>query len=142
MKTLVLSQNSWHYWIASNAADYAWYDHENENICPYLKAVMKGMAVMAVIAVIIAILGSGAWHFIFGIIFSIIYGTYMFTGAGEAVLAILALLAGSGILVGSLYLISRIYWKVWDISAKEGTFIAAAYNSLKGKYCIPITFKE
>ncbi len=116
------------------------------NSCRYILCMARGLLFLAVIGMLIA---AGGWllaQFLFGIGFSIFYGTFMFTEYGAAVgIILLAAMVVAPIIYGVNKLSDIRRHKRYDKRVhpekyKDG-FISTMYNSIKGKYCITLEFK-
>jgi hypothetical protein len=142
MKTLVLNKNSWHYRIASQMGSYDCYG-DNHNICAYTKDVIIGLFLLFIIGILIGMLGFVVWHIIFGIIFSIMCGAWMFSAFAEATMVMLLILSFGYSINRGIERFNKWKWSKTNPAYKRpDNFITNAYKSLKGKYCVPITFQE
>ncbi len=159
MKSLTFNKSSWHYLLATKIGNYdppRKYEDSDElygdsgDICTYTRHVLLGALLLTLVGVIIACVGFALWHFIFGIIFSLLCGCYMFSDLGTIVLV-----------VGSIFALSVGFFKSvkaigeWNYNRKMDKrknyvnrppkpdgFMKHAYKSWKGKFCVQIEFKE
>jgi len=142
MKTLVLNKNSWHYRIASQVSSYDC-DGDDHNICAYTKDVMIGLFILSIVGILIGMIGFVAWHIIFGIIFSIMYGVWMFSAFAEATMVMLSIFGFGYSVKRGIERLNEWKWsKTNPAYERPDNFITNAYRSLKGKYCVPIIFRE
>jgi uncharacterized membrane protein YdbT with pleckstrin-like domain len=134
VKTLNFSKTSWHFCIATKLGGYVAH-YDADDICTYSKHFMIGLVTMFAIAMGIAILGFLAWNFIFGVIFSLVYWTWLFND-----LAYIVIFAIIGLIFTCL-LIGGSWWIVYgEPMIKQDSFVRNAYKSWKEKYCIKIDF--
>lgn len=148
MNAIAIKRNSWHYRIATKMAAYRpeW-DYETgadvDDICRYRRHVIGGLFLILLAAVGIAVVGFLLTQFLFGVVFSLLYGAWLFTPAAEAVM-----LVGGVIVIGvSLFMglnkageMYHEYKYNKKREAKPDGFVKQAYNSWKEKYCVKVTF--
>ena len=141
MKTVKFNKDSWHYKLAEEVDSY--YPSEDADLCSYIRTVMKSIFIVALMATLVGALFTGmsilAVHAIFGVVYSIIYKTFMFTEPGVVGLIFLAIAT----IVGSVKF-ATIYVSNMPSSPakpeKPDGFISTAYGSWKHKYCARVEF--
>ena len=136
MKTLQFDKNSWHYTIAKFGGFNGWSDHD---LCTYTHKFMKGLFFSAIIGIFIAIVGFGLSNLVFGIIFSIIAGTWVTTEVGNVfglILLLLSLFVAVGV-SAEKYMESR----KLRLRKPDG-FVKNAYKGWKEKFCIKINIQD
>lgn len=141
MKAVNLNKNSWHYYIAQKLGSYRPQEYVNDtrnhktDICTYTSFVLKGFFLLFVMGIAIAFVGFLFWNVLFGIIFSIIYGTIIFTDIAIAIfMFLLAVIISATLFVGITMIKSKL-----ENTESDG-FIKTAYKSWKEKFCVKINF--
>ena len=148
MKTLKFDTKSWHWYLASDVGNYRPSRH-GENLCAYSRRVLLGaikvLGASVIVAALVAVVGYLLWNVIFGIIFSIMLHTWMFTDEAMAVL----ILAGVGTV--AVLLITGFKLTSYALSRgaqaaraatieKPDSFAANAYNAWHDKFCAKLEF--
>ena len=91
MNTLNLNKSSFHYKIAS----FGFPDYRCTDIYSYCASIIRGIVLLMMFALIIAIYGSFAMNFVIGIIFSVIQGSWIMNLSG---LIFMCIIMPSGLL--------------------------------------------
>ncbi len=141
MKTLKFNTKSWHYQLATKIANYN-PGYNDEDLCTYTRHVLGALLILMVGVAGVAIVGLLASHMILGIIFSIMYKTFMFTEFGVIglILSTIILLMFS-VIYTTKYLERRKAAKYrGGYVPKPDNFIKHAYKSWKDKFCVKIDF--
>lgn len=155
MKAITLKKNSWHYWLATNVADYKEYHND---FCAYVRSVFLGLIFFCFFTCVFGVMGFGTLYAIgrtlyslytckiagwFGIVTACTYGNFE-----EVTLSFM---------VGIASILGLIALGIWRYTYKdkiqkeiyaglrkapEPSFIALAYQSLKGKTCFRVQFQE
>ena len=136
MQALTFNKNSWHHAIAKFGGFNSWSD---QDLCTYTRKFTRGLFGAFLIGLVIAFLGFGMSHLIFGIIFSIMAGTWVTTEFGTVfgmVLLALALFIGIGASVDK-YRDSH-----ENKPRKPDGFVKNAYKGWKEKFCIKINIQD
>lgn len=129
MKEIVINESSLHYKVANFYGKLA--DRRpHDDLCSYMSDVAKGMVLCAIITLIFTFVAFLFVHFLLGIYFSILTGTFLFTEPGIAF----------GVLLTALLFL---YLFTTAASSMSGNgFVSSAYDSIKHKYCMRIKFKR
>jgi hypothetical protein len=150
MKEISIKRNSWHYVLASRVAEYTprWdynLDCATDDICRYRKHVLAAMFILTLFAAVIALIGTIFFHVVFGIVFSLIYGAWLFTVLGEATLLVLSI---TGAVTGGFHLVNKAivayrHHKAGRVVREKPIgFVKQAYKSWRDKYCVPVKFVD
>ncbi len=160
MKQLTFNNQSWHYKLAKMAGyspkstyideygdEYKTGEHDTD-ICAYTRRVVLGSFMLAFLGMVTGIVGFVFWHVVFGIIFSIIMGTWFFTEIGIAGLTMIVALSFVGLwILGTIKYGEYKDKKRWTaqnstLPVKPDNFVKHAYKSWKGKFCMQINFVD
>jgi len=127
-RTLTVNKSSWHYFLATRFSDYP-RGVDFDDLCGYSGYVIKG--IFGLIAGIAVFAGAAYCFddFIIGLIFSIIYHSFMVDIPGLTFIAI-----ASAIILFPIF-------HMWISYTSDG-FIPSLYRSYKNKFCMEIEFKE
>lgn len=152
MKSLSVNKNSWHYKLAKQGGYISAYD-ELSDICSYSRKVLMS----ALLHLFLVVLGIGVTAFLsvvivdtlFSIGFSLYYGAYIFTAAGEAGTAVSCMvIMGYGVYL-SCNRIDNWFKRRRDIAYENrfnpkqpDGFLKTLYKSYKEKYCVRIQFED
>lgn len=139
MKTLELKTNTWHYFLAEIGGR----NLSETDICYYTRSVILGALLMSVFVFIALLMWHVTVHTVLGAIFGVIYGTYMFTPAGEAGLIIFGIIS----VFVLMYLLSLGMVALQDrmkntVINKQDNFLYHSYRSWKDKYCMRVVIKD
>jgi hypothetical protein len=136
MMSLTFNKRSWHYAIAK----FGGFDsYEDQDLCTYTSKFLKGVFWGSMLACLIAAVGFAAWHFIFGIIFSIL--------AGEVVMSEIGVVFGILVLVLLLFVAIAAGAEKYRESRefrpqKPDGFVKNAYKGWKEKFCVKINIVD
>lgn len=139
MKTLELKTGTWHYFLA----EIGGHNLSETDICYYTRSVILGALLVSVFVFIALLMWQVTVHTVLGAIFSVIYGTYMFTPAGEAGLIIFGIISA----IVFVYLLSLVLVALKDraknkVIGKQDNFLYHSYRSWKDKYCMRVVIKD
>ena len=150
MKTLTFNTDSWHWYLAHEMGDYDPMRH-GDNLCAYTRRFLIGSMKMAGFLVLMSLLIAGNgylfWNVLFGVIFSIMLHSWMFTVEGMTVL----ILGGAALGLAALYMVFRLVVRGISRGAevvaantieKQDSFAANAYNAWHDKFCAKLEFNE
>lgn len=150
MKTLKFSKKSWHYQMAIAAGYHPGrsrdpvtgeYTEKFGDICSYYTAVVKWFAVMALSMVVLIAVSVVTFEFLFGVVFSLYYWSFMFSGIGTAALVVIMVLGAAMLALFALGVVIGVKDAIKDnIKAKPDSFVSSAYRSWKDKFCSRIEF--
>lgn len=147
MKPLNFSRNSWHYKLAK-IGGLRVYDWEGYavSICDYTTKVIVGLIKFLVGFIVFTALSICLMD---AIIWTIVYVSHGFTlfnmhFTGYLAACIITVSIILGIMTVLAYCITHLQDKISEnISEKShDNFITNAYDSLKNKFCVPVTFSE
>jgi hypothetical protein len=146
MKTLKFNKNSWHYKLAE-AAGYSpaaeldevtgeW-SYKTGEICSYSRYVGSWFLMAAFLLMLAYLAMHITVNFLFGVVFSIMYMTMLFNGAGFVGLFIFCIASAFAIAALVINWAKKSTQKTLD---NPDSFIGNAYRSWKDKFCAKIEF--
>ena len=128
MQTLTFDKRSWHYAIAKFGGFDGW---EDQDLCTYTGKFTRGLFGAFLLGLVIALVGFGLAHFVFGVIFSIIAGAFVMSEIG--------IVFGTALLLIALFVVIGFATEKYkNQTRKPDGFIKNAYKGWKEKYCIKI----
>jgi len=140
MKTFALNKNSWHYRLASEYGGlHRWQD--STDICSYTKEIFKGLFILALMLVAVAVVSQLVVHLVLGIGFSIYAGMWIGSDWAWAAATILVVAVGYIVILLAFSLTCK-GGKIAKETISNTEFFKVAYSSWKDKYCARIEFKE
>lgn len=139
MKQLTLNKNSWHFLVATKMGGYN-DRYDDSDICSYSRKIASGLLRLGFCGLLIAMIGFIMFHTLFGIWFSIMFGTFFFTSLG---------MVGVGfiVLAVQIVVVSKVLGYLQNRSTsteyrnRPDGFIKHAYKSWKEKFCVQVEFK-
>ena len=152
MEALKFKEDSWHKFVADVGG---FRRRSRQDLCSYLSHFLIGLIMLTVMGTVLTLF-STFMLWVFGnllmcLAYSLYYGQWMWNEAGKAGAFF------SVILIAATVLFTIPLWLEWIIKKIRSVrvqrhvfvtkpvydnFIVNAYNSVKGKYCIPIKFEE
>ena len=127
--------NSWHHQISKfGGLNYM----PNTDMCEYVKRFTFGILLMLLLIVIGSLTGALVIETVLGLAFSLFFGVWIMSAAGEILLITLAACVICVSTAGSYAFTRRSVDKVKN----KDNFVANAYRGLKDKYCAKISFSE
>lgn len=151
MKALTFNTNSWHFLLATKVASYRvpsvskysdgeFYTYgDSADICTYSRHVMGGLLLLTLAGVAIAGAGFIVSHFLLGIWFSIMLGTWFFSDWAVGAMIVFGI---GGFIIGTKVVIDWLYNRRMNSRTKPDGFVKHAYKSWKEKFCVQIEFKD
>lgn len=141
MKSLTFNKNSLHYKLARLGGVSQW---DDTDICAYTRNVLMGILWSVVIVGLFTFASACLIDLLFGIVFSIIYQTMLFTPMAYATMMFIGVLSVKGFICFCQYQHGK--WKMEKRNAPQTPkvpdgFLKAAYKSHKEKYCVRVDFK-
>jgi len=146
MKTLKFNKKSWHYKLAAVAGytpQSVWNEETEEwvekggDICSYSVYVGKWFLLAAFCIMFIYSVIYFAIQFLFGVVFSIMYMTMLFSNAGLFGFFIFSFFSALAIIVMIIDWTTKATQKTLK---KPDSFISNAYRAWKDKFCVRIEF--
>jgi hypothetical protein len=135
MMSLTFNKDSWHYAIAN----FGGFDcYADQDLCTYTRKCMIGLFQATIFGILIGLVVFGLWHVIFGIVFSIMAGSFVFTEIGVVVGCLIILGASCVVITMFLEKLRERRNNRLPTIAKPDSFVKNAYKGWKEKYCIKI----
>jgi len=142
MKTLVLSDKSWHYHFAK----WGGFDRYSDlNLCTYSRRFLLGLLVHLLLIFMAIASTHLVVAFLIGICFSIYRMEFFFTDAGAAGFVIVAgaIIAASIINAREIkYFFKKTFSQFENDEEKPNGFIKLAYEGWKNKFCTQIEIER
>ena len=112
--------------------------YDQLDICSYTRKILTGLLMVLFVFFVITVIANLSVQFMFGVMFSIMYWSWIFSPVAEAILFVIALgSAVAGIYFGIGY-IGTLGKKIKHSKTVNDGFIGHAYKSWKHKYCVPV----
>jgi hypothetical protein len=150
MRELTYSTKSWHYQLADNVGyrperDWDTGERNFGDLCSYWRHVVGGMLLIAFLMVLFTGVAWVSVNFLFGLVFSAIYGVWLVNTAGE--IALFFLTVGAFLLllfkgIPMMWMSFQRYRYNHPRPKKEDGFVKEAYKSWKEKTCVKVKFVD
>jgi len=131
-----IKTNTWHYWLASKIDSFD--PKLNDDICSYRLAVIQGFILLILICGFLGFLWYAVSYAVLGLLFSIFYKIWLVDTIGDVILAFM----GAVLLVLGFAFLQIWFEKISKNKKKEPGFIKTAYQSLRDKFCVKVTFVD
>lgn len=142
MKTLTFNINSWHArFIDHHHGNVSLEHYGNLDICRYTRLFFEALASCIIGWSLITLFSFLAVHAVFGVIFSLMNGMWIFTPAGAfGAIITLVILAIIGAVVAYDWIQGYMYERRCHREENNlpDSFVVNAYKSFKDKYCVRV----
>lgn len=146
MKTLTFNKNSIHFRLANMYDDFDCND--DHDICSYSRFVIAGFVVSVMALGGITFMWYLLVNAVLGIIFSLLYGVFLFNEAGFAGAAVITFILLLSLVTFGNYSYRKYknnktkHNKELGLLPTPDSFLVNAFKSWKEKYCVRVTFGE